>query len=254
MIIEKRNEQLKYPMAIKEDKMRIVLDWLLEFRFSTREVLAARLGQSANDAGRFFNRIVSQGFIFKFRNVHTKFHDFFMLTLSGVSYLEACGRDISKACTRSNRLSRYSQILHDLAVQKAVLGMLDGHQSVVCDRNIDFLGDGAIKPDVIMTHKNGYNVAVEYERWRKESKRIFASFERHLLSLQDGHYAGVYYLFDQLDDKNFYENLFRKDEWPRYKVDRRTGRIKRVSGIAIYPDDDFPEFREAFVFQHQPLS
>ena len=52
---ETRNLDLKYPRAVKDDKTRLVLDWLLEFRFSSIELLSKRIGQTAMNANRFFN-------------------------------------------------------------------------------------------------------------------------------------------------------------------------------------------------------
>ena len=46
MLIEKRDTSLKYPKAIKEEKTRLVLDWLLEFRFSSIDLLAKRIGSN----------------------------------------------------------------------------------------------------------------------------------------------------------------------------------------------------------------
>src|SRR5690606_20062500 len=54
MIVESRNPDLKYPRHVREEKVMLVLDWLLEFRFSSIPILAARLGQTAVNANRFF--------------------------------------------------------------------------------------------------------------------------------------------------------------------------------------------------------
>ena len=44
MRIEHRDPALTYTRAIREDKRQLVLDWLLEFQFSSVELLARRLG------------------------------------------------------------------------------------------------------------------------------------------------------------------------------------------------------------------
>ena len=44
MRIEHRDPTLTYPRAVREEKLRLVLDWLLEFRMSSFELLARRLG------------------------------------------------------------------------------------------------------------------------------------------------------------------------------------------------------------------
>jgi hypothetical protein len=53
MLIEPRDRSLKYPRAIKQDKLRLVLDWLLEFRFSSLDVLAQRIVSRVNYHVRF---------------------------------------------------------------------------------------------------------------------------------------------------------------------------------------------------------
>ena len=44
MRIVHRDPSLKYPRAIYREKQQLVLDWLLEFRFSSFALLAQRLG------------------------------------------------------------------------------------------------------------------------------------------------------------------------------------------------------------------
>ena len=60
MKIEQRDETLTYKRAIKADKVRLVLDWLLEFRFSSLDFLAKLLGSRADFMFDFFNRILNR--------------------------------------------------------------------------------------------------------------------------------------------------------------------------------------------------
>jgi hypothetical protein len=46
MIIKHRDEDLVHTMRIYEEKRLMVLDWLLEFRFSTVSILSERINQS----------------------------------------------------------------------------------------------------------------------------------------------------------------------------------------------------------------
>ena len=57
MRIEHRDPTLKYPRAIREDKRRLVLDWLLEFQFSSVEFLAQRLGLTYHGSYKFFRSL-----------------------------------------------------------------------------------------------------------------------------------------------------------------------------------------------------
>lgn len=250
MLIEKRDTSLKYPKAIKEEKTRLVLDWLLEFRFSSIDLLAKRIGSNAVNANRFFNALLSDGVIQSFKNVHTKNERYVMLTSAGLAYLEVQGRDISKATTRVQHLGRYSHIIHDMAVQYAVLNRLYQFEEVIWDRHID-LPEHQEKPDVIMRSPRGYWVALEYERWRKDTKRIYISFMNHSAALEAKLYAGVFYLFDRAADHLHYKKLFDAEEWPRYKRERKSGRIKHLD--STFKPDDVKNLRKCFVFLHEPV-
>ena len=60
MRIERRDPTLKYPRAVREDKRRLVLDWLLEFQFSSVELLAQRLGLTYRSSYKFFRALIKR--------------------------------------------------------------------------------------------------------------------------------------------------------------------------------------------------
>lgn len=250
MLIEQRDTSLKYPKAIKEEKTRLVLDWLLEFRFSSINLLAKRIGSNSVNSNRFFNSLLRDGVIQAFKNVHTKNERYVMLTTAGLSYLEVLGRDISKSTTRVQHLGRYSQIIHDMAVQYAVLNRIDQFKEVIWDRHID-LPEHQEKPDAILLSPKGYWVALEYERWRKDTKRIFISFLNHSNALSAKHYAGVLYLFDREADYKHYQKLFDSAEWPRYKRETKSGKIRTLD--SSFKPDDVKNLRKCFIFSHEPV-
>jgi hypothetical protein len=250
MKIENRDPSLKYPRAIKDEKTRLILDWLLEFRFSSIDLLARRIGSNSVNSNRFFNSILNDGIIQAFKNVHTKNERYVMLTSAGLSYLEVNGRDISKATTRVQHLGRYSHIIHDMAVQYAVLNRLGQFEEVIWDRHIE-LPEHQEKPDAILRSPKGYWVALEYERWRKDTKRIYITFKNHADALSAKHYAGVFYLFDRETDYKFYQKLFEKDEWPRYQRERKSGRIKQLD--STFRPGEIKNLKKCYVFSHEPV-
>ena len=63
MIVEERDLSLTHPWLVNKDKIKIVLDWLLEFHFSTIDLLAERIGQKKTNANRFFNKLISDGLV-----------------------------------------------------------------------------------------------------------------------------------------------------------------------------------------------
>ena len=101
-----------------------------------------------------------------------------MLSKAGVDLLQVAGRDVSTAQTQPSRLNRYAHLMHDLAVQAAVLKRLDHYDEVIWDKHIA-LPDQYEKPDALLHSPKNYWVALEYERWRKEQKRIYLSFMNH---------------------------------------------------------------------------
>lgn len=254
MIIENRDLSIKYPRAIKDDKTRIVLDWLLEFRFSSTNLLSSRLGQTNINTNRFFNSLIDDKVIQSFKNVHTKNHRYVMLASAGVSYLEAFGRNVDKAITRVSNLGKYSQILHDLSVQETVLSRLDSFEEVIWDRhiNIEMMND---RPDAILkANKDGsyFWSAIEFERWRKSKMRIYISFLNHVKNIQDNNYAGVYYLFQNESDCRYYKKLFSIEDWPIYIRKPNSTKIKLASK-SFFPDS-VTDLRRRFIFKYEPVS
>ena len=251
MIVENRSPELKYPRAIRQEKIRLVLDWLLEFRFSTIPVLAARLGQSPMNANRFFRSMLSDGLIQEFSNVHTKHYRYVMLAAAGIAYLEAEGRDISGAINRPARLGKYSRIIHDLAVQTAAITFLSDFSEIVSERNVQW--ESAGKPDLLaFSIKNRKWVALEYERWRKGKNRIFMVLSEHARNLMKKRYAGVYYLFEHEADRKHYLDLFNETHWPQYTRKASTGKVTETRKAPFEPDR-VENLRAVFTFRHMPL-
>ena len=249
MRIERRDPTLKYPRAIREEKRRLVLDWLLEFRVSSIELLAQRLGLTYQSSYKFFRSLLDDQIIQHFKSVHTNQARYLMLTKTGVDMLQVAGRDVSKAQTQTSRLNRYSHIMHDLAVQRAVLKRLAHYDEVIWDQHIT-LPDRYEKPDALLHSPKNYWVALDYERWRKEDKRIYLAFLNHAKALVKRHYSGVYYLFDRAHDLWHYQTLFAAQEWPEYNYNRQTGKIT-PPGTHFQPDA-IEHLRDCFLFIHEP--
>lgn len=247
MKIENRDNSLTYNFAIKRDKTKLVLDWLHEFRFSSIDIIAKRIGAvKTNYTSRFIKLLIDEGLIRTFTNVHTSNCRYVMLTAEGVSYLESLGRDVSRANTRVQQLGHYSKILHDIGIQEAVLERLEGYDEVIWDKNIQLDGFKLNEhPDALMHSTRGFWVALEYERWRKEQRRIYISFMNHVRALTEKKYNGVYFIFNKEVDRDYYQKLFDQAEWPRFKREE-SGRIKSLS--TTFKPDEVQNLRRCFVF------
>ena len=60
MRIERRDPTLTYLRTIREEKHRLVLDWLLEFQFSSVDLLAQRLGLTYHGSYKFFRALIKR--------------------------------------------------------------------------------------------------------------------------------------------------------------------------------------------------
>ena len=85
MRIERRDPTLTYPRAVREEKLRLVLDWLLEFRVSSVELLATRLGLTYHSSYKFFRSLLDDQIIQPFKSIHTHQARYLMLTKAGGS-------------------------------------------------------------------------------------------------------------------------------------------------------------------------
>ena len=246
MDILKQSQTIKRTLDMKEEKMMIVLSWLLEFRFSTTKILSSLLENNKNTSF-FFSGLVNDGFIKQVVNVHTRNERLLMLTKQGVDFLEARELDISNAMTASGRLERYSMVLHDTGVQKFVSSKKERFLEVVMDRNIIGINDKN-RPDALLKlKKNGNWVGIEYERWRKSTARVFMSFVNQSNQLTRGNYGGVYFVFNTEIDQEYYMNLFNYERWPLFIKDQNTGKLK-ASG-AYFDPNKVENLRRVFKFE-----
>ena len=235
---------------MKEEKMIILFNWILEFRFSTPRILAKVLELKITSTPRFFSGLIKDGFIKKVGNVHTDKERLFMLTQLSVDFLEAREFDVSNAITKAGRLERYSMILHDIGVQDVICSKINTHSEVVWDKHI--LGiDSKCRPDALMKKvSNGYLVGVEYERWRKNLGRIYSSFVNHANQMVEGHYGGVYFIFNSDVDLIHYKKMFDSERWPLFSKHAGTGKLSHTDKF-FYPDE-VENLRRGFIFEVLP--
>jgi hypothetical protein len=245
--ILKRDKTILNTLDMKDEKMFIVFSWLLEFRFSTPKILTNLLGLSITSTPRFFSGLIKNGFIKVLKNVHTDKERLYMLTQLSVDFLVAREIDVSNAVTKAGRLERYSMILHDIGVQSFVFSKISTCSEVVWDKNIVDI-DSKCRPDALMKiSSNGQFVGIEYERWRKNLKRIYSSFVNHSNQMVGGHYKGVYFIFNSESDKIHYQELFNSERWPLFSQHAGTGKLSHT-GQFFYPDD-IENIRRGFVFE-----
>ena len=226
------------------------MDWLLAFRFSSKKLLAARLGSDLQRSKRIFNSLYKANYIQNFLNDYTYGKRFVMLTQAGAHFLEqTTGRRVDKAITKLYRMTRYPHILHDLAVQRAVLRRLDKYTELIADHDI-VIPEPFHRPDLLMRSVSGRWVAFEYERTRKFTPQIYLSFHNHAEAIIERHYSAACFLFDSESDTEHYTRLFDAKEWPRYEYNLNTGRATPMK--LTFEPDSVTNLRKCFLFLVEP--
>lgn len=215
--------------------------WLREFRYSS----AALLGQLVDIAGpyngqlwRFLNNMKQRGWVQDFSNeVTPKVGRLFMPGSELAAFLEAHGQEHSGILTNPVFVRRAKTAYHDLALQYVVLQLRGGDSDkfLRIDSENQLQGDfGWLKPDVLVTTRDGRRVAIEYELTRKANLRIYHTYSSHLNAIRQGLYSGVRYVFPSQKLCDTYLSLFYASSWPN------TGRLAdgRItsSGPAYNPD------------------
>ncbi len=249
MRIVHRDPALTYPRAMRREKQQLILDWLLEFRFSSVALLARRVGLTRQTSSRFFRALRDARLVQRFTHAHVNHEQYYMLTRAGAACLAEAGRETKHACTAPSRLIRYAPVLHDLAVQQVVLRRLSYCLEVIWDRHIR-LPASYDRPDLLMLNTKHFWIAVEYERWRKADNRIYMTLRKHAQAIIKGQYHAVYYLFPREADRVHYQTLFEARDWPEYKVNRHTGKLTPLHDT--FTPDTIENLRKCFLFIHEP--
>ena len=246
MHIIERNPNLKYTRDIQQEKRLIVLSWLLEFQFSSPRILAKLLKQPLTSTSRFFAKMLEQRFIRTFDNVHTNRERLFMLDKNGIDYLLYHELDVKSACTKPHVMQLYGFIMHDQAVQQAVIHKLHGHTEVIWDKHITHIDEDS-RPDALMLMQKGYWIALDYERWCKSSDRIYRMYHHHAQAIEQDHYHGVYLFFHCDKDKRYYQKLFAEERWPVFSKNQSTGKL--IPTEDYYYPDRIKNLRANFLFE-----
>ncbi len=234
-----------------QEKRDFVILWLLEFRYSTKKILAQALGQNVSGMTRFFQRLEQLGVIAKTKSPFVYGH---------LVYLGRAGKDY--AGLLSEKAESYPVTkgsvpgalnVHGLSVQLAVLR----RSSLMMP--FDFKSEWHLeletgsRPDALVT-TGTTQTALEIELAQKTQPRIFLAFLTHVQNMRGGHYDRVEYIFSNRALCASYEKLFLEPSWPMYTRSKK-GYITRVmeSGEAISAKADDPLIRERFTFTHEEL-
>ena len=245
MHIEHRDSTPQYPDAIREYRILVVLNWLLEFGVSSFELLARLLGMRTKTSYKLFRALLAEKVIQPYNKGRTNVARCFLLTRCGATQLHNAGRDISHAATSPASVTDDFDLGHALAVQAAVLPRLPQYDEVIWKSHIT-LPEPFDTPDVLLRSPQGAWVALNYERRRKDDNRIYMSFRNHAKAIMAKHYRGVLLLFDWPADLEHYRTLFDAEAWPEYDYHRKTRKI--TARNTTFTPDTVPKLRQCFDF------
>ncbi len=259
MKIRYRNNELNYALAIRDDKTLIVLEWLLEFRFSTYEILSTRIDSNAVNSSRFFYMLIVRELIKVVQSSYAIGRKLVMLAPNGVGFLQSKGRSTDKAIISQSRVGKYSNLMHDIAIQHVVLNAIESRRNeevsytdVLWDRNITNL-EHDVRPDALLKTNKDQLVCFEIEHYRKDKKKIFYKYRLHAENIIKGRYQGIIYFFLDKADEKYYEKLCNMDSWP-FVVKEKTGRGRLIVKKNDFNPGEVSEYlTECFSFIHSGL-
>lgn len=216
------------------------LRWLYFWDFSSRSLLAQRLGY-ANERGQgaFFKRLAQKGLIAELPTIVVR-HGLYQLTPDGRAIAAAHWHQGDLVAPRA-RLSPAMQ-LHDLTAQQFVIRHGGPFSDFVTERYL--LDGGRHKaPDVILTYPTE-RVAIEVELSHKNTARLYYGFWQHLTNIRDGLYSRVRYVFTNAALCENYRKKCLAPEWPVYFFSQAR-QLKRQGGA---PKAVPPVLQQCFSF------
>jgi hypothetical protein len=242
------------PVSRGHQKIDLLLNWLLDWHYSTREILCQLMG-GIHPKGQvaFFKKLQQRGVI-QCLNQPGQREQLIMLDTQGVQEAKCwTGRDFDYPLSESKMATTQLQVLHHLSTQIAVLKYTQDPNMVYSYRNLPIEDEHAKKPDaIIMVGVD--TIGVEVELSRKSTDRIYRAFMDSIENLDAEHYERVLYVFDDDALADIYLDLFNEPSWPVFDRDAFTYRLVRRKDGALLdnyePDEDY---RAAFEFVVMPL-
>lgn len=221
------------PRQRADEKLNIVLDMLIQFHHSTRELLLQRLGLATHSHHTYFKTLEKKGFIRRVDVFSIKNRFVYMLTPLGKEL--AAEKTLTEAIHYQTDISKinHSSLRHDLAVQKFIVSQLSHYEKFTSERFLPDLGlSNKKKPDACL-EKDNFKTMLEVELTAKSDQRIYRAFHSHAEALIAGTYQKVLYVFPSSTIKNYYLTRFKQPSWPCYLQNQRGAWLKH--------DDFYPE-------------
>lgn len=251
MLISPRPLNLKFKVRGQE-KTKLVLLWLLEWRVSSLEILSARLGLQPTSSTRFFKMLLSRNILERIKPQKSDKRDLVILGPEGHKMLGTSGIESAAELNRVRKYTMKKTLNHDLEAQKAVLKLMDQTMEVVSDYNIKMEGK---RPDALLFRWNPktekvHTVAVEMESTAKGSKGIYEFLNTYLELIEKMIVTEVFVFLSHEDDLKTYRRYFDREMWPTAGKKRIKDDLVPTTVMKTVENDDWRKKR--FKFQVLP--
>jgi DNA-binding MarR family transcriptional regulator len=231
------------------EKTLLVCLWLLEWRVSTIEICAARIGLTPTSCTRFFKKLLAKQIIERIDIIDCDKRDLIILGTKGHKMLGTSDIAYAAEINRVRKYTKKQTIKHDIWAQKVALKLLPCAMEIISDFNIKL---EAKKPDVLVYRWNAARdeadiVAVEMEATAKDRDGIFFMLHTYLKLIEEKKVHEVRFYFLTKDDMTKYLRYFNRDMWPTTGKKQIKGATVPTTVMKTVAEDDWR--RKQFSFE-----
>ena len=219
IFIDKTTQQTA--LARYAEKTHLILSWLLRFRFSTSTMLTTVTSTKPTNT-RILYLLRKTGLLSNFQHsVDGRQFVIWHLTSNGINQALALDQSIEWV-NRKNYYPKHrstAHLNHDLMVQEKILSWKsDINLYTITPENM-IKNFHKRKPDATF-ESDGLTWAIEIEKTRKSTARIFHNYLHHLNAIyKHKHYDRLLYVFSTNDVHRTYRKHWDTRHWPLLEYD-----------------------------------
>ncbi len=229
-----------------KEKTTLILQWLLNYRISSIEILAAVIGLAPNGASRFFKKLIKEKLIEPIMPINYPRRGLVILGTRAAAYLEDDTRDFTADILKGRRMATKEGIHHSLQIQKAVLKHLPSAMEVVSEFDLQISGK---RPDALV-FKEKATFAIELEHTIKFKKTVHLIFQQYIDMIESRQVDVVIFYFSVVKHREDYERYFKEEDWNEAKIDKKKKTTKLTGSMIHIPQDHW--IRKRVLFRDLP--
>jgi len=228
-------------MQINHDRQRLLMCWIIEFRFTTWQIAIDLLGMKQSNGYRWLGKMADMGLIEPVEAILGG--RLMVLTAKGLK-AAVSGSFVPDGTTRTTpaMITGSLSVLHDLNVQRCVITrMKQSRYHVASVSSAASLGQAknGLRPDALIEYqvnadKPAMIEAIEFERTAKSRGRVYGLLGQYQRAMKKGLCNQVIFVFDDLRVAKLYVSIYQEDEWPVVKK-TASGQVKKT-GTTYTPD------------------